>query len=235
MASAKRNKTKTKTKTNKKTKIKNPKKQGTRRLKPHVYTSTIFCHNGICVKKSNYGLGTFATKNIPANTTILKEKPHRLDEPRHPEYIYKLIRRLMDDPVTKPQLESLVPLSVDPAKDRVEPYDETMQESHKKYLPELTPEQLQLLHTKIMRNWFSCDKQPGILFNGTRLNHSCDSNVSYHMDGDHMVFQTKRPVKKNEELFDSYINGNLPFDERQSELKRRYGFDCGCDKCIKRQ
>lgn len=226
MASTKR-KTPVKTKT---PKLKKRAKQ-TKSRKPNVYISSTVCHNGICVRKSNYGLGTFATKNIPANTTIIKEKPHILNEPRHPEYIYKLIRRLLDDPVTKPQLESLVPLSIDSTKDHIAPYDETMQESHKKYLPELTPEQLQLLHTKIMRNWFSCDKQPGILFNGTRLNHSCDSNVTYYMDGDHMVFETKRPVKKNEELFDSYINGDLPYADRQSELKRRYGFDCGCEKC----
>ena len=179
-------------------------------------------------------MGTFATKRIPTNTVLLKEKPHALDEPRSSEYIYKLIRRLLDNPDTKPKLESLVPLKIDPSDEpHIPPYSE-MEEGHRKYLSDLTPDQMRLMHAKIMRNWFSLGDRAGILFTGTRMNHSCDPNVRYSMDGDHMVFRTARPIQKNEEIFDSYINGQLPYDERQRELQRRYGFRCACDKCSKR-
>jgi len=211
------------------------KKQKTRKNgEPIVSSTVIFCHNGVCVKKSSHGMGTFATKRIPTNTVLLKEKPHALDEPRSSEYIYKLIRRLLDNPDTKPKLESLVPLKIDPSDEpHIPPYSE-MEEGHRKYLSDLTPDQMRLMHAKIMRNWFSLGDRAGILFTGTRMNHSCDPNVRYSMDGDHMVFRTARPIQKNEEIFDSYINGQLPYDERQRELQRRYGFRCACDKCSKR-
>lgn len=213
--------------------LKNSNKQLEATRQPQVSSTVIFCHNGVCVKKSTNGMGTFATKRIPANTVMLKEKPHALDEPRSPEYAFKLIRRLIDNPATKPQLESLVPLSLDPADEhRVAPYSD-LEEGHRKYLPELTPEQMRLMHAKLMRNWFSLGDRPGILFTGTRMNHSCNPNVRYSMDGDHMVFRTARPIRKNEEIFDSYISGELPYAERQAELQRRYGFQCGCDKCKK--
>jgi hypothetical protein len=190
----------------------------------------VFCHNGICIKPSNYGMGTFASENIPANTELLRETPHTLDESRSSDYIYKLIRKLLDNPETRPQLESLVPLSIDPNDPYITPY-ESMAEGHRRYLPELSADKMRLLHTKLKRNWFSCNDRPGVLFTGTRMNHSCNPNVTYSMDGNNMVFRTTRPIKRNEEIFDSYIGTNLPYHARQTDLKQRYGFDCGCDKC----
>ena len=47
-----------------------------------------------------------------------------------------------------------------------------------------------------------------------------------------MVFETTRDIEPNEEVFDSYINYNEPKTIRQRELLRRYGFTCGCKKCL---
>jgi len=47
-----------------------------------------------------------------------------------------------------------------------------------------------------------------------------------------MVFETKRDIQPGEELFDSYITCDVPREERQKTLKDRYGFDCGCTRCL---
>jgi SET domain-containing protein len=82
-----------------------------------------------------------------------------------------------------------------------------------------------------MRNWFTYDDKAVILFYGTKLNHSCNPNIKYMKEGNVMVFRTKRPIQPGEELFDSYINCQMCKADRQSKLKRCYGFDCQCDKC----
>lgn len=193
--------------------------------------SILFCHNGICIRKASNGLGTFATRNIPTGTIIMREKPHNLpDKFNNNEYKFMLIRKLLANPETKAQFESLVPTSIHPDDENVVPYSE-IEQHHRTYLPELTPEQARLYVMKYKRNAFSCNNQPGILFNGTRMNHSCNPNITYHMDGDHMVFKAKRPIRRNEELFDSYIDSTLPHSDRQRLLQQRYGFQCQCDKC----
>ena len=209
-------------------------KQTTRKRKESALNyaednSVVFCHKGVCLKKSKYGTGTFSTKRIPKNVIILRETPHALNHPRDSEYIFKFIRKLLDNPETKSKFESLVPLTQD---EFTTPYNE-IEEGHRKYLSDLTPEQMRLMHEKMTRNWFSLGEKPGILFTGTRMNHSCNPNVNYSMDGDHMVFRTTRPIQKNEELFDSYINTQLPYEERQRKLQHRYGFKCACEKCKK--
>ena len=80
---------------------------------------------------------------------------------------------------------------------------------------------------------FKFHNTPGICFIATRMNHSCDPNITYRVVGNELVFKTLKPIKKNEELFDSYIDYNLPKEERQKLLLTRYGFQCKCTKCMK--
>jgi SET and MYND domain-containing protein len=53
------------------------------------------------------------------------------------------------------------------------------------------------------------------------------------MDGASTSLRTLRPIKKDEEIYISYIDATNPFHRRQSELKARWFFDCNCTKCEK--
>jgi hypothetical protein len=62
-------------------------------------------------------------------------------------------------------------------------------------------------------------------------NHSCDPNAYIIMDGPQVQLRTLRDVKKDEEVFISYIDTTNPFARRQSELQERWFFTCECSKC----
>lgn len=65
------------------------------------------------------------------------------------------------------------------------------------------------------------------------VNHSCDPNIFIMMDGPRVSVRTLRRIKKDEELYISYIETTNPHLRRQSELKARWFFDCSCAKCQK--
>ncbi|KAJ8603899.1 hypothetical protein MRB53_042034 [Persea americana] len=65
------------------------------------------------------------------------------------------------------------------------------------------------------------------------MNHSCDPNVSVVFDGPRLVVQALRPIKKDDELFISYVDATWPYERRQAELHDRYFFDCACSACVK--
>ncbi|KAF1969152.1 SET domain-containing protein [Bimuria novae-zelandiae CBS 107.79] len=73
----------------------------------------------------------------------------------------------------------------------------------------------------------------GILLDGLlcHINHSCDPNTYIVMDGPQMQLRALRDLKKDEELFISYIDPTMPFVRRQSELQQRWFFTCRCSKC----
>ncbi|KAF2808553.1 SET domain-containing protein [Mytilinidion resinicola] len=64
-------------------------------------------------------------------------------------------------------------------------------------------------------------------------NQSCDPNAVVVMDGPVLSFRSLRPIKKDEEIFISYVDGTNPFARRQQELKQRWHFTCKCTKCQK--
>jgi hypothetical protein len=66
------------------------------------------------------------------------------------------------------------------------------------------------------------------------INHSCDPNAFVMMDGASISLRTLRPIKKDEEIYISYIDTTNPFHRRQSELASRWFFKCSCIKCQKR-
>ncbi|KAF2106672.1 hypothetical protein BDV96DRAFT_654462 [Lophiotrema nucula] len=65
------------------------------------------------------------------------------------------------------------------------------------------------------------------------INHSCAPNAYIVMDGAEAAVRTLRPIKKNEEIFISYIDSTNPRARRQSELEARWFFACQCSKCQK--
>jgi len=209
----------------------NPKKS-TRRRKIEIRTKKRrihknFIHKALYQKKNECGLGTYTKVDLPKGTIIMKEIPVRLDEPNdYRFYQFKLMKKLLTH--HKKDFMKLVPSSID---SHAKFDEELMKEGREKFFPELSMDELKLYYLKYKRNAFSFDGNPGILFTATRLNHSCEPNVAYHRDGNHMIFKTKHLIKAGEELFDSYISINMGKGERKEALLRRYGFDCQCCRC----
>lgn len=65
------------------------------------------------------------------------------------------------------------------------------------------------------------------------FNHSCDPNAYIIMDGAEVNVRSLKPIKKDEEIFISYIDTTNPYYRRQHELKQRWFFTCKCTKCQK--
>ena len=65
------------------------------------------------------------------------------------------------------------------------------------------------------------------------FNHSCDPNAYIIMDGAEVNVRSLKPIKKDEEIFISYIDTTNPYYRRQHELKQRWFFICRCTKCQK--
>jgi hypothetical protein len=63
------------------------------------------------------------------------------------------------------------------------------------------------------------------------MNHSCDYNVVVGFNGSAMFVKPVRPLKKDQQLFLSYVDTTNPRDIRCQELQDRYYFDCNCTKC----
>jgi hypothetical protein len=65
------------------------------------------------------------------------------------------------------------------------------------------------------------------------FNHSCDPNAYIIMDGAEVNVRSLKPIKKDDEIFISYIDTTNPYSRRQHELKQRWFFTCKCAKCQK--
>merc|ERR1712000_693382 len=74
----------------------------------------------------------------------------------------------------------------------------------------------------------------GIYTVGSCFNHSCQPNLQIHYAGedDEMLCAVAlRDIKKDEELFISYIDEDMNIAERQQQLFEHYLFTCTCVKC----
>ena len=188
-------------------------------------------HPALFQKEGKYGMSTYTKKDIATGTIIIREKMKNIHTLTRlsDEYAFALIAEMLK--THEAQFDNLTPSKLDAT---IDINYETMRERHEKYLPSLTREDAILAYAKYKRNAFSFHMNPGFLFYATKLNHSCIPNVKYYpSDNNTMVFETIRPIKANEEVFDSYINSWLPYDERQQLLMKRYGFTCKCEKCKK--
>jgi len=63
-----------------------------------------------------------------------------------------------------------------------------------------------------------------------KLNHSCKPNVYFTLDKNSgcMFLKAKRNIKKDEEIFDSYLE-NKQIKNHKTYLEEHYGFMCDCD------
>jgi hypothetical protein len=62
-------------------------------------------------------------------------------------------------------------------------------------------------------------------------NHSCNPNASVMFDGRIVSLRALDSIKKDEQIFISYIDCTSSRSTRQEELKDHYFFTCKCEKC----
>lgn len=65
------------------------------------------------------------------------------------------------------------------------------------------------------------------------LNHSCDPNVRFSMEGPYLYSHATRDISENEEIFSCYgPHYKLsPKHDRQMQLLEEFFFECNCTKC----
>ena len=64
-------------------------------------------------------------------------------------------------------------------------------------------------------------------------NHSCSPNAAILFEGRKAMLRALDPIKKDEQIFISYIDNTQRRQTRQAELKEAYFFICNCEKCVK--
>lgn len=72
-----------------------------------------------------------------------------------------------------------------------------------------------------------------------QINHSCTPNVivKYTMSPERGLLaqlHALRDIAEGEEFVQSYIDQSMPFKKRQKALLD-YGFQCTCEKCVKKE
>lgn len=64
------------------------------------------------------------------------------------------------------------------------------------------------------------------------INHSCDPNVFFVMDGRTISGRCLQQIQEGDELTISYVENTNPTIMRQKELKQKFFFNCRCPKCL---
>lgn len=70
----------------------------------------------------------------------------------------------------------------------------------------------------------------GLWVRSAYINHSCIPNAKKDSVGDLMIFRATRPIKAGEEIFHSYAE-SFDYEERATNLKTTWGFECDCRLC----
>ena len=175
-----------------------------------------------------FGVGFFATEDIPEGTVVLREKPFMLPtpEPSTARTMFRIIDAVLRaDAETRDAFLRFVPSANDA---HSVPYRDIARE-HVALCPRLSREEAVLYATKYVRNAFHTDGGPALLFQGQFFNHACAPNTRFSFEGGAMVFRTCRRVTKDEQLFDCY--GRNPPKKKQAmhgRLLSQYGFACKC-------
>eukprot|EP01117_Protostelium_nocturnum_P015019 TRINITY_DN5781_c0_g2_i1.p1 TRINITY_DN5781_c0_g2~~TRINITY_DN5781_c0_g2_i1.p1 ORF type:complete len:233 (-),score=63.16 TRINITY_DN5781_c0_g2_i1:243-845(-) len=73
----------------------------------------------------------------------------------------------------------------------------------------------------------------GLYILTSMFNHSCSPNVNWesYRGTNSLEVTTIKDIEMDEELFISYVDPELSFQERRKKLLNSYGFECRCAKC----
>ncbi|TVY48786.1 SET domain and MYND-type zinc finger protein [Lachnellula occidentalis] len=90
-----------------------------------------------------------------------------------------------------------------------------------------------IMATNAFRATLPDDTPIGLCYEPTLAlaNHSCMPNAFIMFDGRSISLMALNAIKAGEQIFISYVDFTKSRDHRRAELKQRYFFDCGCEKC----
>ena len=199
----------------------------------------IYIHPSVQINYTDKGRGFITTSKLNKNEIVLIEQPecyieHFIESPLY-ETLYQIIINLKLDEFNK-----LTPHKIDYIDtDFINELKKIKNYKIKKIFEKFNDYELSLLVAKYKQNVFNMDNtkhkiKPCVLFYGCIFNHSCSPNIDFHFDYSkkYMIFKTNQNININTELYDTYININLNFNERQKILLNQYKFICKCKKCF---
>lgn len=191
------------------------------------------------------GNGFIATKDIPANSTILIETPSFINE-NYTQSAFDIFEILFvilnsNDNESKKLFFEFYPHVYDNQFDNLATKIKSQLKKLKKYNTNIynyltshhDNNEIVLLSLKYICNAFNFfDMGPGILLAGSTFNHSCFPNIIFgkSIDGK-MNFITIRDIKKDDELCINYIDISKSNKLRINHLLNQYGFTCNCERC----
>lgn len=90
-------------------------------------------------------------------------------------------------------------------------------------------------HYMILIGKFNLNQREGQIFTlYSYLNHNCEPNVRYELDGKTgLKLFARKDIKKGEELLTTYVNPLHGVTLRRRELLVNWGFLCDCERCNK--
>ena len=197
------------------------------------------------------GIGYVAKDNIEEGTIIIKETPAywvpnlETDISRMFQLLYIIFTD--NDQSKNKQFNKLVPLNLNEIDNNSikihNPLIDAEYDSLAKYNPKIYKffkenyemNEIYLFCYKYMRNAFEFKNYgPCVLLIGSRLNHSCDPNITFTRHKNTIYYTTNRKISNGDEINITYIKKNLALNKKQraQRLLNQYGFECKCQKCI---
>ena len=179
-----------------------------------------------------------AKENIKENVIILKEYSEiNLFDEKNKDPALQIIYKMINNEKVQKQL---YPRNMNKVKIHkgLKKWIKNLEESkEKKILVNIYENnniELNWLYEKYLYNAFSMyEYGPIIAIIGARFNHSCNPNINFEFNKENglIIFKTNKKIRKGEELYNTYINGNLSLKERREYLKEHYDFFCQCALC----
>ncbi|KAF2093305.1 SET domain-containing protein [Rhizodiscina lignyota] len=92
-----------------------------------------------------------------------------------------------------------------------------------------------IMQTNAFTQFFGDDnvKHETLLREAALLNHDCRPNVLYRFDTDSLTHHghALHKIEPGEELLHTYIDTEMPYEQRQEVLLKNWGFSCKCSLC----
>jgi hypothetical protein len=95
---------------------------------------------------------------------------------------------------------------------------------------------MELLNSELMRS-LTIGGASGLFVFGNSMNHSCAPNVIVVSCFNNFLIRVVaiQPIAAGDELCFSYIDEEMPYDQRQRALRELYLFECKCPKCVREE